>query len=69
MKKKSKKRLIITIAVIAAVFVIAGVVLSKMLYAGKADTAMEDKTIAKVEKGNMPKYSEEEYCFQTTSML
>ena len=27
MKKKSKKRLIITIAVIAAVFVIAGVVL------------------------------------------
>lgn len=53
MKKKSKKRLIITIAVIAAVFVIAGVVLSKMLYAGKADTAMEDKTIAKVEKGNI----------------
>jgi len=53
MKKKSKKGLIIAIVIIVAVFAAAGVILSKMLSAGKGNAEIEDKTIAKVEKSNI----------------
>ncbi len=53
MNKKSKKGLIITIIIMAAVFAAVGVILSKMLSKKIGDTDIEDKTIAKVEKGDI----------------
>lgn len=53
MKKKSKKGLIIAIVIIVAVFTAAGVFLSKMLLGGQKGVEIVDRTVAKVEKGDI----------------